>query len=145
MAQQQPKQSISSVNGRPRGRALEHGQLLAERQVLQRDRPMSAADQSQGPRQKENRSQHAPSCRVLEPQINRPRSGDPILANHTARGDRHAAPLRMARGRFGVPAQSVVDEVTASGFEMLQLRRDWPGRGPLASYCALFRKPLQHE
>jgi ubiquinone/menaquinone biosynthesis C-methylase UbiE len=54
-------------------------------------------------------------------------------------------PFFIGRGSLGVPAQSVVDEVTASGFEMLQLRRDWPGRGPLESYCALFRKPLQKQ
>ncbi|HUG79747.1 MAG TPA: methyltransferase domain-containing protein [Burkholderiales bacterium] len=45
------------------------------------------------------------------------------------------------RSRFGIAPQIVIDEVTASGFEMLELRTDWPGRGPLASYCALFRKP----
>lgn len=50
-------------------------------------------------------------------------------------------PLFLGRGSLGVPAQAVVDEVTASGFEMLRLRKDWPGRGPLESYCALFRKP----
>ena len=50
-------------------------------------------------------------------------------------------PFFLGRGSLGVPAQAVVDEVTASGFEMLQLRKDWPGRGPLESYCALFRKP----
>lgn len=54
-------------------------------------------------------------------------------------------PFFIGRGSLGVPAQSVVDEVTASGFEILQLRRDWPGRGPLESYCALFRKPLQKQ
>jgi SAM-dependent methyltransferase len=54
-------------------------------------------------------------------------------------------PFFIGRGSLGVPAQSVVDEVTASGFEMLQLRRDWPGRGPLESYCALFRKPRQPQ
>jgi SAM-dependent methyltransferase len=52
-------------------------------------------------------------------------------------------PFFIGRGSLGVPAQSVVDEVTASGFEMLQLRTDWPGRGPLETYCALFRKPVQ--
>lgn len=52
-------------------------------------------------------------------------------------------PFFIGRGSLGVAAQSVVDEVTASGFEMLQLRRDWPGRGPLETYCALFRKPVQ--
>jgi ubiquinone/menaquinone biosynthesis C-methylase UbiE len=45
------------------------------------------------------------------------------------------------RSRLGIAPQIVIDEVTASGFEMLQLRTDWPGRGPFESYCALFRKP----
>lgn len=54
-------------------------------------------------------------------------------------------PFFIGRGSFGVPAQSVVDEVTASGFAMLQLHSDWPGRGPLESYCALFRKPVQQQ
>lgn len=52
-------------------------------------------------------------------------------------------PFFGGRGSLGVPIESVVDEVTASGFELLQLRRDWPGRGPLETYSALFRKPLQ--
>ena len=52
-------------------------------------------------------------------------------------------PVFIGRGSFGVPVQNVVNEVTASGFEMVQLHSDWPGRGPLESYCALFRKPLQ--
>jgi ubiquinone/menaquinone biosynthesis C-methylase UbiE len=47
------------------------------------------------------------------------------------------------RSALGVAPQIVVDEVTASGFEALQLRTDWPGRGPLESYFALFRKPVQ--
>jgi len=51
-------------------------------------------------------------------------------------------PFFSDRGSLGVAAQSVINEVTASGFEMLQLHRDWPGRGPLETYCALFRKPL---
>ena len=50
-------------------------------------------------------------------------------------------PFFLGRGGFGVPAQSVVDEVTRSGFELLRVADDWPGRGPLASYLALFRKP----
>lgn len=51
-------------------------------------------------------------------------------------------PFFWSRGSLGVPAKAVIDEVTASGFEPLRLIDDWPGRGPLASYCALFRKPL---
>ena len=49
----------------------------------------------------------------------------------------------LDRSTLGIAPQIVIDEVTASGFEMLQLRTDWPGRGPFESYCALFRKPLR--
>jgi SAM-dependent methyltransferase len=45
------------------------------------------------------------------------------------------------RGGHGVPAHLVVEEVTASGFELVQVIDDWPGRGPLASYCVVFRRP----
>jgi ubiquinone/menaquinone biosynthesis C-methylase UbiE len=51
-------------------------------------------------------------------------------------------PFFWSRGSLGVPAKAVIDEVSASGFEPLRLIDDWPGRGPLTSYCALFRKPL---
>jgi len=51
-------------------------------------------------------------------------------------------PFSWLRGSLGVPAQAVVDEIKASGFEPLQLMNDWPGRGPLGSYCAVFRKPV---
>ncbi len=43
--------------------------------------------------------------------------------------------------RHGVPAQTVIDAVKRSGFELVSLISDWPGRGPLESYCAVFRKP----
>ena len=45
------------------------------------------------------------------------------------------------RTSLGIAAQTVIDEVTGGGFELLELRTDWPGRGPFESYCALFRKP----
>ena len=50
-------------------------------------------------------------------------------------------PPLLGRGELGVPAQAVIGEVMASGFELLRLIDDWPGRGPLGSYCAVFRKP----
>lgn len=50
-------------------------------------------------------------------------------------------PFFLGRGSFGIPAKSVVSEVTASGFELRRLHEDWPGRGPLGSYCAVFQKP----
>jgi ubiquinone/menaquinone biosynthesis C-methylase UbiE len=50
-------------------------------------------------------------------------------------------PFSWMRGSLGVPADVVSDEIKRSGFELLQLIEDWPGRGPLESYCAVFRKP----
>jgi ubiquinone/menaquinone biosynthesis C-methylase UbiE len=50
-------------------------------------------------------------------------------------------PFFLSRGGFGVPAKNVINEVTSGGFELLRLIDDWPGRGPLASYCVAFRKP----
>lgn len=47
------------------------------------------------------------------------------------------------RHGHGVASQLVVDELTASGFELVQVINDWPGRWPLSSYCALFRKPFR--
>ena len=49
-------------------------------------------------------------------------------------------PAFFGRGELGVPAQAVVREVTSAGLERLRLIEDWPGRGPLSSYCAVFRK-----
>jgi ubiquinone/menaquinone biosynthesis C-methylase UbiE len=51
-------------------------------------------------------------------------------------------PFSWMRGSLGVPAQAVTDEIQRSGFELVRLIEDWPGRGPLQSYCAVFRKPL---
>jgi ubiquinone/menaquinone biosynthesis C-methylase UbiE len=51
-------------------------------------------------------------------------------------------PFSWLRGSLGVPAQAVIDEIKAGGFEPVQLISDWPGRGPLESYCAVFRRPL---
>jgi len=51
-------------------------------------------------------------------------------------------PFFWSRGSLGVPAKSVIGEVTGNGLELVRLIEDWPGRGPLASYCAVFRKPL---
>jgi SAM-dependent methyltransferase len=50
-------------------------------------------------------------------------------------------PFFWSRGSLGVPAQAVIGEVTASGFELLRRIDDWPGRGPLGSYGLAFRKP----
>lgn len=41
----------------------------------------------------------------------------------------------------GVDAALVTEEVVGSGFQLVHVIEEWPGRGPLPSYCALFRKP----
>jgi hypothetical protein len=45
------------------------------------------------------------------------------------------------RTGHGVAARVVVEEVTAGGFTLVKVIEDWPGRGLLKSYCAIFRKP----
>lgn len=50
-------------------------------------------------------------------------------------------PFFWTRGSLGVPAKAVIAEVTASGFELVRVIDDWPGRGPLGSYCLVFRRP----
>ena len=40
----------------------------------------------------------------------------------------------------GADARRVTEEAVASGFELVQVIEEWPGRGPLASYCAVFSK-----
>ena len=49
-----------------------------------------------------------------------------------------AVALRRVRAGHGVAAHLVVDEVTASGFELVHVVEDWPGRWPLSrsSPCA---------
>ena len=49
-------------------------------------------------------------------------------------------PFFLNRGEFGVPADSVISEAVSSGFELVRRMDDWPGRGPLGSYCVVFRK-----
>ncbi|HZO03707.1 MAG TPA: methyltransferase domain-containing protein [Burkholderiales bacterium] len=50
-------------------------------------------------------------------------------------------PFFLSRGEFGVPADTVIGEVTSSGFQLQRRIDDWPGRGPLDSYCVVFRRP----
>jgi hypothetical protein len=64
--------------GTPHG-ALEHGQLLTECQILERDRSVAAADQRERSKRDDERSQHELSCPAISHRINRSR--DLILAN----------------------------------------------------------------
>ncbi len=50
-------------------------------------------------------------------------------------------PFFASRGDLGVAANDVIAEMTSSGFKLHRLIDNWPGRGPLGSYCAVFHKP----
>jgi hypothetical protein len=58
MSEEYPKQSISMAEWGPRDGALEHRQLLAERQVLERDGAVSAADQGERSEHDDERGEH---------------------------------------------------------------------------------------
>jgi hypothetical protein len=46
------------------------------------------------------------------------------------------------RGGHGIASKLVIDEVMASGLELKEVVKDWPGPRPLATYGLVFRKPL---
>jgi hypothetical protein len=56
--------------------ALEHGQLLTECQILERDRSVSTADQRERSKRDDKRSQHELSCPAISHRINRGRRSD---------------------------------------------------------------------
>jgi hypothetical protein len=76
LGEQHPKQSISVAElGTPRG-ALEHGQLLTEREILERDGSVSTADQRERSKRDFERKQHELSCPAISDRINRGRRSD---------------------------------------------------------------------
>jgi hypothetical protein len=46
------------------------------------------------------------------------------------------------RGGHGIASKLVIDEVMASGFELKEIVKDWPGPWPLDTYGLVFRKPF---
>ena len=78
VGEQHPKQPISVAESRTPHGALEHGQLLTEGQILERDRSVSTADQRERAKRDDERSQHELSCPAITHRINR--AGDLILA-----------------------------------------------------------------
>jgi hypothetical protein len=100
-----PRQSISVPELGTLHSAREHGQLSTERQILERDRPLSAADQRERSKRDDERSQHELSCPAINHRINR--GGDLILANDRQRlllarniGEGHGRPSAILDGRF---------------------------------------------
>ena len=105
VGEQHPKQSISVAELRTPHGALEHGQLLTECQILERDRSVSTADQRERSKRDDERSQHELSCPAISHRINR--GGDLILANDSQRlllarniGEGQGRPSAILDGRF---------------------------------------------
>ena len=59
LGEEDPKQSVRRAELRTFDRARQHGQLLTEREILERDGPVSAADQSDRSEEHDQRRQHA--------------------------------------------------------------------------------------
>jgi hypothetical protein len=59
LGEEDPKESVARVELWALGRAPPGGQLLTEREILERDRPMSAADQTDRSEEYDQRRQHA--------------------------------------------------------------------------------------
>jgi hypothetical protein len=57
--EQDPKEPIGWAEVRARTRSLQRGQLLTKGQVLKGDRAVSPADQPDGPKEDDERRQHA--------------------------------------------------------------------------------------
>jgi hypothetical protein len=112
VGEQHPKQSISVAElGTPHG-ALEHGQLLTECQILERDRSVSTADQPERSKPDDERSQHELSCPAISHRINRGRRSDS--------GERQDLPLdRLAT----VANLSLTEGAAALGVSRSTLKR----------------------
>ena len=59
LGEEDPKQSVRRAEPRTFHRARQHGQLLTEREILERDGPVPAADQSDRSEEHHQRRQHA--------------------------------------------------------------------------------------
>jgi hypothetical protein len=85
--EQHPKESISVAELGTFYGALEDCQLLAECQILERDRPLSTADERERSKRDDERSQHRLSCLAIDHWINgrRSDSGESQAKNVRAR------------------------------------------------------------
>ena len=59
LGEEDPKQSVRRAELRTLDRSRQHGQLLTEREIFQRDGPVPAADQSDRSEEHHQRRQHA--------------------------------------------------------------------------------------
>jgi hypothetical protein len=76
IGEQHPKQSISAAESGTLHSALEDRQLLTECQILERDLPVSTADQGERSKRHDERNQHQLSCLAISHRINRRRRSD---------------------------------------------------------------------
>ncbi len=81
LGEQDPEQSIARAEVRTPDRAPENGQLLTQRQVLERDGSVSRTEQPECSKENDKRGQHALSCRPIDLRLNR-RGWRQVLATH---------------------------------------------------------------
>jgi hypothetical protein len=82
--EEDPKESVPGAKPGTLARTRQGGHLPTEREILERDRPVSAADQADGSKEYEQCGQHARSCGPAQHKIN-PWTGDQVLASHRRR------------------------------------------------------------
>jgi hypothetical protein len=87
LGEQGTKQAIARAELRTSDCALENGQLLTQRNVLERDGSVSTAEQPERSKQHHKRGQHSLSCRPIDLRIKR-RVGVQVLATHNSGGGR---------------------------------------------------------
>src|SRR5580704_1533778 len=71
LSEQHPKEPVPRAELRTPDRAPEDGQLLTQRQVLERYGSVSTTEQPERSKQYDKRGQHALSCRAITLRINR--------------------------------------------------------------------------
>ena len=100
LGEQDPEDSIALAKLRAFCGACQRSHLLTEREVLKRDRSVSAADQSDRAESYDQRRQHALSCRRFELKINR-RTGRSGIGEGQDLGHTHSAHAGLSCSGWG--------------------------------------------
>jgi hypothetical protein len=86
LGEENPEQSVRRAELRTFPRARQRGHLLTECEILKRDRPVSAADQSERSEEYKERRQHVVILSCLATTKSTGGTSDLVLANDRTRG-----------------------------------------------------------
>ena len=126
VGEQHPKQAISPAELGTTDGALEHGQLLTECQILERDRSVSTADQRERSKRDDERSQHELSCPAVNHRINRgwrSDSGEEQCRGRSSTPMFCSAPMIVKITVKRTRAIELIDQLSASGNLVMNARR----------------------